>query len=75
MQKIKFIWNKIENLLFIGFAASILYLTINSFIDGSLKSFIGMGYLNDMADPIQKKDILSVGYGASFHAYHLFLTC
>lgn len=55
MQKIKFIWNKIENLLFIGFAASILYLTINSFIDGSLKSFIGMGYLNDMADPIQKK--------------------
>ena len=55
MQKAKFIWNKIENLLFIGFAASILYLTINSFIDGSLKSFIGMGYLNDMADPIQKK--------------------
>ena len=55
MQKIKFIWNKIENLLFIGFAATILYVTINSFVDGSIKSFVGMGYLNDMADPIQKK--------------------
>ena len=55
MQKIKFIWNKIENLLFIGFATTILYVTINSFVDGSIKSFLGMGYLNDMADPIQKK--------------------
>ena len=55
MQKIKSIWRSIENLLFLGFAISIIYVTIISFIDGSIKSFIGMGYLNDMADPIQKK--------------------
>jgi sterol desaturase/sphingolipid hydroxylase (fatty acid hydroxylase superfamily) len=55
MQKIKSFWRSIENLLFIGFAISIIYVTIISFVDGSIKSFIGMGYLNDMADPIQKK--------------------
>jgi sterol desaturase/sphingolipid hydroxylase (fatty acid hydroxylase superfamily) len=55
MQKVKSFWKSIENLLFIGFAASIIYLTVTSFIDGSIKSFMGMGYLNNMADPIQKK--------------------
>jgi sterol desaturase/sphingolipid hydroxylase (fatty acid hydroxylase superfamily) len=55
MQKVKSLWKIIENLLFLGFAASIIYLTVISFIDGSIKSFIGMGYLNNMADPIQKK--------------------
>ena len=55
MKKVKSLWKVIENLLFLGFAASIIYVTITSFIDGSIKSFIGMGYLNNMADPIQKK--------------------
>ncbi|MEY3127043.1 MAG: hypothetical protein RL273_1214, partial [Bacteroidota bacterium] len=55
MKKIKNLWRSIENLLFIGFAISIIYLTVISFVDGSIKSFIGMGYLNNMADPIQKK--------------------
>ena len=55
MKKVKSLWKIIENLLFLGFAASIIYLTVISFIDGSIKSFIGMGYLNNMADPIQKK--------------------
>jgi sterol desaturase/sphingolipid hydroxylase (fatty acid hydroxylase superfamily) len=55
MGKVKSFWRSIENLLFLGFAVSIIYLTVISFIDGSIKSFIGMGYLNNMADPIQKK--------------------
>jgi sterol desaturase/sphingolipid hydroxylase (fatty acid hydroxylase superfamily) len=55
MKKVKSLWKIIENLLFLGFAASIIYVTITSFIDGSIKSFMGMGYLNNMADPIQKK--------------------
>ena len=55
MQKVKSLWKHIENLLFIGFAVSIIYVTVVSFIDGSIKSFMGMGYLNNMADPIQKK--------------------
>ena len=55
MQKVKSIWRSLENILFLGFAISILYVTIGSFIDGSIKSFMGMGYLNNMADPIQKK--------------------
>ena len=55
MGKVKSFWRSIENILFIGFAVSIIYVTITSFIDGSIKSFMGMGYLNNMADPIQKK--------------------
>ena len=55
MQKVKSIWRSLENILFLGFSISILYVTIGSFIDGSIKSFMGMGYLNNMADPIQKK--------------------
>ena len=55
MEKVKNIWRSVENSLFLGFAASILYFTVNSFLDGTIKSFMGMGYLNDMADPIQKK--------------------
>jgi len=55
MGKVKSFWRSIENILFLGFAVSIIYLTVISFIDGSIKSFIGMGYLNNMADPIQKK--------------------
>jgi len=55
MGKVKSFWRSIENILFIGFAISIIYVTITSFVDGSIKSFMGMGYLNNMADPIQKK--------------------
>jgi hypothetical protein len=55
MQKVKTLWRSIENLLFIGFAVSIIYVTVISFLNGTIKSFIGMGYLNNMADPIQKK--------------------
>ena len=55
IKKFKSFWKHIENLLFIGFAISIIYVTVVSFIDGSIKSFIGMGYLNNTADPIQKK--------------------
>lgn len=56
MQKIKSNWNRVENLLFIGFAITIIYVTIDSFINGSIKSFVGMGYLQDLTDPIQKKN-------------------
>ncbi len=55
LQKVKMIWASIENLLFIGFAATILYVTVHSFIEGSWKSFMGMGYLDNLANPIQKK--------------------
>ena len=55
LQKVKIIWASIENLLFIGFAATILYVTVHSFIEGSWKSFIGMGYLDNLSSPIQKK--------------------
>jgi sterol desaturase/sphingolipid hydroxylase (fatty acid hydroxylase superfamily) len=48
-------WHYIENLFFIIFASSILYITITSFFDGTLKSFTGAGFLNDITDPINKK--------------------
>ena len=55
LHPLKAVWRIIENVLFIVFAVSILYVTISSFIEGSWKSFLGMGYINDLADPIQKK--------------------
>ena len=55
MQRFKYVWGKIEDLLFIGFACSILYVTVDSFVNGSVKSFFGMGYLKDLTDPVQKK--------------------
>jgi len=55
MQRFKSAWGKIEDLLFIGFACSIIYVTVDSFVNGSVKSFFGMGYLKDLADPVQKK--------------------
>ena len=48
-------WKTIENLFFIGFFVSIIYVTITSFMDGTLKSFMGMGFLQDISDPINKK--------------------
>jgi sterol desaturase/sphingolipid hydroxylase (fatty acid hydroxylase superfamily) len=55
MQRFKSAWGKIEDLLFIGFACSIIYVTVDSFVNGSVKSFFGMGYLKDLTDPVQKK--------------------
>lgn len=48
-------WKTIENLFFIGFFISIIYVTLTSFFDGTLKSFVGMGFLQDITDPINKK--------------------
>ncbi|MBL0136595.1 MAG: sterol desaturase family protein [Chitinophagaceae bacterium] len=48
-------WRWIENLLFIFFFITILYVTITSFFDGTWKSFFGMGFLHDLYDPIQNK--------------------
>ena len=48
-------WKSIENLFFVGFFFSILYITILSFMDGTLKSFVGMGFLQDISDPVHKK--------------------
>lgn len=48
-------WSALENILFVGFAASILYVSINSFFDGTWKSLSGMGFFKDIADPINKK--------------------
>lgn len=73
LQKVKMIWASIENLLFIGFAATILYVTVHSFIEGSWKSFMGMGYLDNLANPIQKKNILPIGHGFAFHLNYFFL--
>lgn len=49
-------WNAIENLLFVGFAVSIIYLTIQGFFDGTFKSLSGMGFLRDISDPINKRE-------------------
>ena len=54
-RKFSHVWWIIENLLFAGFAMSILYITINSFFDGTWQSFRGMGFLQDLSDPIRKK--------------------
>jgi sterol desaturase/sphingolipid hydroxylase (fatty acid hydroxylase superfamily) len=48
-------WKTIENLFFMGFFISIIYITVMSFMDGTLKSFVGMGFLQDISDPINKK--------------------
>ncbi|MGC4034707.1 MAG: sterol desaturase family protein [Chitinophagaceae bacterium] len=48
-------WHVIENLLFTGFAISILYITIESFFDGTWKSLSGMGFFQDISEPINKK--------------------
>src|SRR6187402_2288580 len=48
-------WNIIENLFFAGFAISILWITVNSFFDGTWKSLSGGGFLKDVTDPVNKK--------------------
>lgn len=48
-------WYLLENMLFAGFAVSILYITIDSFFNGTWQSLRGMGFLNDITDPISKK--------------------
>jgi sterol desaturase/sphingolipid hydroxylase (fatty acid hydroxylase superfamily) len=54
-KRLAYAWNIAENLLFTGFAISILYITINSFFDGTWQSLQGRGFLNDISDPINKK--------------------
>ena len=56
MKKIGFQWRKVEDALFIFFAATIMYVTVQTFLTGSYKSFFGMGYLQDLTDPVQKKN-------------------
>jgi sterol desaturase/sphingolipid hydroxylase (fatty acid hydroxylase superfamily) len=56
MKKLGFLWRKVEDVLFIFFAATILYVTVQTFVNGSYKSFFGMGYLQDLTDPVQKKN-------------------
>lgn len=48
-------WNALENVLFLGFGATILYVSINSFFDGTWKSLSGMGFFKDITDPINKR--------------------
>ncbi|ULQ50712.1 sterol desaturase family protein [Flavihumibacter fluvii] len=47
--------NTVENLFFLGFAITILWITVNSFFNGTWKSFRGMGFLEDITDPINKR--------------------
>ena len=56
MPTFKYIWRKTEDLLFIGFACTIMYVTVDAFVNGSVKSFFGMGYLKDLTDPVQKQN-------------------
>jgi sterol desaturase/sphingolipid hydroxylase (fatty acid hydroxylase superfamily) len=56
MKKFGFLWRKVEDVLFIFFAATILYVTVQTFVNGSYKSFFGMGFLQDLTDPVQKKN-------------------
>ncbi|MBZ5859305.1 sterol desaturase family protein [Flavihumibacter profundi] len=53
--KIARIWNRVENIFFLGFAISILWITVNGFFDGTWKSISGMGFLQDITDPVNKK--------------------
>jgi sterol desaturase/sphingolipid hydroxylase (fatty acid hydroxylase superfamily) len=48
-------WKIIENILFIGFFFSIISIAVTSFFNGTLKSFAGMGFLQDISDPVNKK--------------------
>lgn len=52
---VKSTWRVIENLFFIGFFISVIYLTCTDFFAGTWKSFSGMGFLKDISDPINKK--------------------
>jgi sterol desaturase/sphingolipid hydroxylase (fatty acid hydroxylase superfamily) len=56
MNQSRSIWRKLEDVLFIFFAATIMYVTVQTFVNGSYKSFFGMGYLQDLTDPVQKKN-------------------
>ena len=55
VKRISYLWWVIENLLFAGFAFSILYISISSFFNGTWQSLRGMGFLQDISDPIRKK--------------------
>lgn len=48
-------WYFIENLFFAFFFFSIVYVSIESFFNGTWDSLKGMGFLQDISDPINKK--------------------
>ena len=53
--QLRLLWRWIENLLFLFFAVTIIYVTINDFMNGTWKSVLGMGFAGDLYDPIKKK--------------------
>lgn len=54
-KKLAYGWYLLENMLFAGFAISILYITVSSFFNGTWQSLRGMGFLNDISAPVSKK--------------------
>ena len=54
-QRLAKTWNIIENLFFLGFAVTIISITISSFFNGTWKSLSGSGFLADITDPVNKK--------------------
>lgn len=54
-QQLKQTWYIVENLFFAFFFFSIVYVSIESFFNGTWSSLKGMGFLQDISDPINKK--------------------
>ncbi len=54
--RMKKYWNILENLLFLVFACTTLYITITSFINGTWQSFFGKGFAEDLSSPVLKKE-------------------
>ena len=54
-QQLKQTWYIVENLFFAFFFLSIVYVSIESFFNGTWSSLKGMGFLQDISDPINKK--------------------
>lgn len=48
-------WQTIENLFFVGFFISIVWIAINSFYDDTWNSLKGGGFLGNITDPVNKK--------------------
>jgi sterol desaturase/sphingolipid hydroxylase (fatty acid hydroxylase superfamily) len=48
-------WVTIENLFFVAFGLSILWITVSSFFDGTFNSLRGEGFFADITDPVNKK--------------------
>ncbi|MBS1610797.1 MAG: sterol desaturase family protein [Bacteroidetes bacterium] len=54
-QRISRAWYIMENLFFAFFFFSIVYISVESFFNGTWKSLQGAGFLQDISDPINKK--------------------